>query len=131
MHYSTGSSSSGGVKYSTDAGITPLDAATPDSDIAKAYAAEAAAVQTLVCHPPLRGQVVADDDALEEVLAAKPAPLRILVGPEGGFDEAEVDLLRSSGASFVGLAQPVLRVETAAAAAAALVARAWLRHARR
>jgi 16S rRNA (uracil1498-N3)-methyltransferase len=42
----------------------------------------------------------------------------LIVGPEGGLTDVELSGLRASGATFVRLAQHVLRVETAALAAA-------------
>jgi 16S rRNA (uracil1498-N3)-methyltransferase len=44
----------------------------------------------------------------------------LLVGPEGGFSEAEVSRLGSLGARRASLGACVLRVETAALAAAAV-----------
>lgn len=43
------------------------------------------------------------------------------VGPEGGFDEREIELAREKGWRLVGLGPRVLRVETAAVALASLV----------
>lgn len=45
----------------------------------------------------------------------------VLVGPEGGWTEAEAEELRSLGCRPVGLGERVLRVETAAVVAAAAV----------
>lgn len=45
----------------------------------------------------------------------------VVVGPEGGLDDHEVQLLTDSGFESVGLGNTRLRVETAAVAAAALV----------
>ena len=44
-----------------------------------------------------------------------------MVGPEGGLAEREVDALSASGFAVVGLGAAILRVETAAPVAAALV----------
>ena len=44
----------------------------------------------------------------------------ILVGPEGGFEESEVDLARESGASVISLGKRILRAETAAMTAVGL-----------
>ncbi|HEY9481313.1 MAG TPA: RsmE family RNA methyltransferase [Candidatus Paceibacterota bacterium] len=44
-----------------------------------------------------------------------------LVGPEGGWTEKEIALFRNKGASIVKLETPVLRAETAAIVAAALM----------
>jgi len=45
-----------------------------------------------------------------------------VIGPEGGFTEAEEAFLRAKGGIFVRLTDTVLRVETAAVAFAALLA---------
>jgi 16S rRNA (uracil1498-N3)-methyltransferase len=48
------------------------------------------------------------------------APLRILVGPEGGFAPHEVERARAAGAEVVSLGPLILRAETAAIAASTL-----------
>jgi 16S rRNA (uracil1498-N3)-methyltransferase len=60
-------------------------------------------------------------------LTVQPAPeaLVLLIGPEGGWTDAEVDLLRSARLSPVSLGRAILRIETAAIAAGAIVASAW------
>ena len=47
----------------------------------------------------------------------------ILIGPEGGFSEEELERANNSGAKSMSLGPAVLRVETAALAAAAIVGR--------
>jgi 16S rRNA (uracil1498-N3)-methyltransferase len=54
-------------------------------------------------------------------LVAEPAPTALLVGPEGGFADAEVEAARAAGFVPVGLGRRILRVETAAIVAVALV----------
>ena len=49
-----------------------------------------------------------------------PARLALFIGPEGGFAEAEVEQARKAGAIPVTLGRRILRMETAAMAAAAL-----------
>ena len=44
----------------------------------------------------------------------------ILIGPEGGFDEKEIELARASGAAVISLGSRILRAETAAVTAVAL-----------
>jgi 16S rRNA (uracil1498-N3)-methyltransferase len=51
--------------------------------------------------------------------ATPPAEIAFLVGPEGGFEPAEVDRARAAGFRPVGLGPRTLRAETAAVAAAA------------
>ena len=50
-----------------------------------------------------------------------PSELELVVGPEGGFSDAELALIRSHGARAVSLGPRVLRTETAAPAALAIV----------
>lgn len=53
-----------------------------------------------------------------EVFASAPPPCAVLVGPEGGFDAGELELLRRLPyARGVSLGQRILRAETAVAAA--------------
>jgi len=51
-----------------------------------------------------------------------PGPHAILIGPEGGFTDAEVTLAAEQGAAVASLPTPILRTETAALAAAAVFA---------
>jgi 16S rRNA (uracil1498-N3)-methyltransferase len=52
-------------------------------------------------------------------------PMVLAIGPEGGFTDAERASLLAAGATSVRVAGPVLRIETAALAAAAVWAAAW------
>jgi 16S rRNA (uracil1498-N3)-methyltransferase len=108
----------------------------------RAHAIEAAEQSERLSVPELR-----PPDALDRVLAAWPAkrslivcdesgvgepigevakrlterPLAILVGPEGGFDQTELDALtKLSFVTRIGLGPRVLRAETAALAALAV-----------
>jgi 16S rRNA (uracil1498-N3)-methyltransferase len=45
----------------------------------------------------------------------------LLCGPEGGFDSAEIELMRTSGVKLFSLGKRILRMETAAILAPALV----------
>lgn len=63
---------------------------------------------------------------LRQLLARRPKELLLLVGPEGGLSDAEIDLVRETGAVICNLGPNVLRVETAAVYAVATV-RALLR----
>lgn len=70
------------------------------------------------------------------ILAALPArrqpsdTVRLLVGPEGGFTEAERVCAREAGWTPVSLGPNILRAETAAIAALAVISSAWLESAR-
>ena len=56
---------------------------------------------------------------------AEPAATALLVGPEGGFAPAELAVAQAAGFEAVGLGERILRVETAAIVAVALVASAY------
>lgn len=57
---------------------------------------------------------------LARTLGRTPRGVSILIGPEGGFDDGEVDAARSRGALVLSLGRRRLRSETAAIAALAL-----------
>lgn len=48
-------------------------------------------------------------------------PAELIVGPEGGFDPAEVEAARQAGVTLAGLGPRILRAESVALAAAAVV----------
>ncbi len=52
--------------------------------------------------------------------AIRTSSVALFVGPEGGFEESEVDAMRSIGASAVTLGDMILRTETAGVIASAL-----------
>jgi 16S rRNA (uracil1498-N3)-methyltransferase len=54
-----------------------------------------------------------------------PGRVTLVIGPEGGFTDEETRLLMSGGAESVRLASTILRIETAALAAAAVWTAAW------
>jgi 16S rRNA (uracil1498-N3)-methyltransferase len=76
---------------------------------------------------PARPLVFCDEDSAETcpftILARiEPGPLAVLVGPEGGFDPAERELLsRQPFVTRISLGPRILRADTAAVAALALV----------
>jgi 16S rRNA (uracil1498-N3)-methyltransferase len=57
---------------------------------------------------------------------ALPGTVALLVGPEGGWTDREREQAQAAGWSAVSLGPLVLRAETAATAALALVMGAWL-----
>jgi 16S rRNA (uracil1498-N3)-methyltransferase len=56
---------------------------------------------------------------LKSALAGSPA--FFLVGPEGGWTDAELDAAHKKGFALVGLGDGILRTETAAIVGAALI----------
>ncbi|MBQ3135437.1 MAG: 16S rRNA (uracil(1498)-N(3))-methyltransferase [Oscillospiraceae bacterium] len=62
--------------------------------------------------------MAATREALERI---KPGmSVGILVGPEGGFEDKEIELARQAGAAVISLGQRILRAETAAVTAVAM-----------
>jgi 16S rRNA (uracil1498-N3)-methyltransferase len=64
----------------------------------------------------------------DQALAALPAPatkLCLLIGPEGGFSAAENDAATAAGFRAVSMGPRILRTETAAVAALAVVQSMW------
>lgn len=60
---------------------------------------------------------------LRDVLPAKaPQSIAVVVGPEGGLTEGEVEGLAATGADIVSLGERILRTETAGMAAAVIIA---------
>jgi 16S rRNA (uracil1498-N3)-methyltransferase len=82
--------------------------------------------RVLAAWPPERRLIVCDESGAGEPVGAAAAlfpvrPMALLVGPEGGFDQTELDALgKLSFVSRVGLGPRVLRAETAALAALAI-----------
>ena len=60
-------------------------------------------------------------------LATLPRPARVLAltGPEGGWDDAEIEAARAAGFTTVGLGPRILRAETAAVAALTALQVLW------
>jgi 16S rRNA (uracil1498-N3)-methyltransferase len=52
-------------------------------------------------------------------------PVTLLVGPEGGFEETELQMTQSAGFQLMGLGPRVLRTETAGLAALAAIMALW------
>lgn len=73
--------------------------------------------------PTLAGRTLffadeAGGDLLARAIAAHPGPSTILIGPEGGFDDAErAMILETPGAVAISLGNQILRADTAAVAA--------------
>src|SRR5438445_429599 len=56
---------------------------------------------------------------------ARPDSVTLAIGPEGGFDAGEVDLAERHGFEVVSLGDRILRAESAALAALAIVQYEW------
>lgn len=55
------------------------------------------------------------DKTLKDVLTTdkKTSKIAIVIGPEGGFEKDEIEMLRNAGASIISLGNRILRTETA------------------
>ena len=73
----------------------------------------------------LPGRRIVLDPAGGPAQPGDPSPTVLIIGPEGGFTYDERQALLADGAVAVRLATPVLRIETAALAAAAVWSAAW------
>lgn len=51
--------------------------------------------------------------ALEEISVKAPLKIAVIVGPEGGIEEKEIELLKSFNAKIITLGKRILRTETA------------------
>lgn len=78
---------------------------------------EAVAAARRECSALIYGSVDASGSPFETT----PDDVAFFVGPEGGFDESELDLLRRAGAAPLRIGSWILRVETAATAGLALL----------
>ncbi len=83
----------------------------------------ASTLDEALCQPGRPAVMLSEGSArpLSEALPEAPEAIRILVGPEGGFSEAEVASAESNGVTVASLGPAILRTETAAVVGAALV----------
>lgn len=66
------------------------------------------------------------ENSLSKLLAAKPPQkAAVIIGPEGGLTVAEVKTAKAKGAEVVTLGPRILRTETAAVSAVAIIMFAW------
>lgn len=63
----------------------------------------------------LKGRVVVASQGASPLVGAEAGPVTVVVGPEGGLSEGEVEALEGAGAVFASVSQHRLRAETAAA----------------
>jgi 16S rRNA (uracil1498-N3)-methyltransferase len=68
-----------------------------------------------------RGSVLLFERSASTRLADLPPPDRLVIGPEGGFTPAEVEAVEPAGGAIASLGPRILRSESVAAAAAAVV----------
>ncbi len=70
---------------------------------------------------PFEGERTQGLGAYLRALSRRPDNVSLFIGPEGGFEDPEVDLARDQGAEILSLGTRILRSETAGIVASALV----------
>lgn len=126
--------------------VVKLDQNKKDSKTARWQAiAESAAKQSKLCfipkvNPPMRlSDVISglsefdlvlvpyeSQNGMQETLEALSTiksgqRIGVVIGPEGGFSQKEIDLLKTSGAKIISLGKRILRTETAAITALSML----------
>ena len=105
------------IEAAEQCGVLRLPEVSEPVDLERAIAGWDASRVLVFCD-----EAAAKSGPLEVLAAVKPAPVGVLVGPEGGFDARERDLLLAQ--SFVvpvSLGPRIIRADTAAVAVLALV----------
>ncbi len=82
-------------------------------------------LSALLADPPTPRCLFLDLAAAPLDAGPQPEPLTLLVGPEGGWSDAERAAAREAGATFAGLGDLVLRAETAPLAVLAAIRHGW------
>jgi 16S rRNA (uracil1498-N3)-methyltransferase len=117
IEQAVGRASGIGWYLSTEAGAMPMLAALGVVDGARAASCPRHGPQP----DPLHTQGPHPDALPEYREREKGEMVRVFVGPEGGWTNRETQLMQTSGLTGVSLGPTILRVETAAVAAAAIV----------
>ncbi|WP_293808933.1 16S rRNA (uracil(1498)-N(3))-methyltransferase [uncultured Bosea sp.] len=105
------------VEAAEQCGILSLPAIEAERPLEAALAALAPERLLIFCD-----EGMAQASPVATLAAHGPAPLAVLIGPEGGFDEAERQLIRARPNTLpISLGPRILRADTAAVAALALV----------
>jgi 16S rRNA (uracil1498-N3)-methyltransferase len=99
------------AKQSRRPGVMQITPLTPLNDILTTLSTPAAYLSTAPASPPL-----------SSILHPPSSSLTLLVGPEGGWTDAEIASFADRHLTPITLGETILRVETAAMAAAAVVA---------
>ena len=60
-------------------------------------------------------------ESVKDILAEKPKTVGMFIGSEGGFEEAEAELVLSNGGVAATLGKRILRAETAPLAALSII----------
>ena len=105
------------VEAAEQCGILSLPGIEPERPLEAALSSLAPERLLIFCD-----EGMAQASPVAALVAHGPAPLAVLIGPEGGFDEAERQLIRARPNTLpISLGPRILRADTAAVAALALV----------
>jgi 16S rRNA (uracil1498-N3)-methyltransferase len=105
------------VEAAEQCGILSLPTIAPERPLEAALAGLAPERLLVFCDEGMAGL-----SPVSALAACEPQPLAVLIGPEGGFDEAERKLIRARPSTLpISLGPRILRADTAAVAALALV----------
>lgn len=105
------------IEAAKQCGRTVLPEITVAGDLAKALAGEEGLLKLALWEGSNGSRGI--KDVVREGIAAKGAV--VLIGPEGGFSEEDVEAAEKAGFISVGLGPRILRAETAAVAALSIV----------
>jgi 16S rRNA (uracil1498-N3)-methyltransferase len=105
------------IEAAEQCGVIALPVVAPPVTLAAALAELPADRQLIFCD-----EAAGTQNPLAILSALTPGPLALLIGPEGGFSDAERSQLRSRhGVTAIPLGPRILRADTAAVAALAVV----------
>jgi 16S rRNA (uracil1498-N3)-methyltransferase len=112
------------AKQSRRSGVMTIDELTPLAE-AIAALANAAKLGLAEDHSWVLSTELDAQPVSTLLMKPPPATLTVFVGPEGGWTESELGQFAGAGIHSVRLGPTILRVETAAIAAAALISAMW------
>ncbi len=104
------------LKQSGNPYLPQIDCPTALTDLDENYKDETFFVDKIVFHPR-----APDALAVKEWNLKKDAATRLVLGPEGGFSENEIDFLRSRNYMVASLGKRIMRLETAVVSALTIV----------
>lgn len=109
--------SANAIEAAEQCGILSLPAIRPELSLDAALAALEPERLLVFCD-----EAMAQESPLDTLAAAQPGPCAVLIGPEGGFDEAERARINARPNTLrISLGPRILRADTAAVAALAIV----------
>ncbi|MCK5539901.1 MAG: 16S rRNA (uracil(1498)-N(3))-methyltransferase [Deltaproteobacteria bacterium] len=104
------------LKQSGNLYLPQIDQPTALNDLDENYKDETLFVDKIVFHPRAPDALAAKEWNLK-----KNAATRLALGPEGGFDDNEIDFLRSRNYMVISLGKRIMRLETAVVSALTIV----------